>query len=107
MLVFVSYNNAKTLVVDLCIKFIYKKVKVYILLILMYNKNMIKVTKKEFEELINKTEGFNESVHGSNKTQKASSRPYGTYIRSADKELFNISYLRYVQTGIYKLSLFD
>lgn len=65
------------------------------------------ITKKQFEEMINKLEGFNEETHGNNKAQKANKRPYGTYIRSADKELFDKSYERYINTGVYHLSLWD
>lgn len=65
------------------------------------------ITKKEFEELVNKECGFEESVHGSNPQRKATKRNYGTYIRSADKEMFDISYKRYITTGRLRVSLWD
>lgn len=66
------------------------------------------VTKKEFEELVNKEHGFDDFEHGANNhNRKAKKREYGTYIRAADKEMFDISYKRYLRTGKIYISLWD
>jgi len=65
------------------------------------------MNKKKFEQLLNEDQGLNQQVHGNNSQQKASKRPYGTYLRSADPEIFNLSYERYNRLGIIHISLFD
>ncbi|MFA5759638.1 MAG: hypothetical protein WC942_09835 [Clostridia bacterium] len=62
---------------------------------------MNKITKKEFKELLNKEYPFNKEDKGKGKNgkYKPSKRAYGDYLYSQDKEMFNVSYKRYLETG--------
>lgn len=59
---------------------------------------MNKVTKKQFEELLNEKYGVDLQKWG-NGNYAARKRPYGTYLRSQDPEQFNIWYNKYLETG--------
>lgn len=50
-----------------------------------------KLTKKAFEEYLNQKYGVDTQKWG-NGNYAARVKPYGTYLRSQDKEMFNIQY---------------
>lgn len=56
------------------------------------------ITKKEYEELLNKAYGVDLQKWGNGK-HGAAKRPYGTYLRSQDREKFNLDYAEYLKTG--------
>jgi hypothetical protein len=56
------------------------------------------LTKKQFEELMNKYFGFDEMSHGNKSlNRKAKSRLYGTYLRNADRDKFNDNHRLYCE----------
>lgn len=55
------------------------------------------ITKKAFEDLLNQKYGYMVDKRGILKG--ASKRLYGTYFRTADREVFNIWYKKYLETG--------
>lgn len=59
----------------------------------------VTVTKKQFEHLLNEHYGFDDQQWGQGGNRRARNRPYGTYLRSADKEMFDMYYAQYLEQG--------
>lgn len=58
-----------------------------------------KTTKKNFKAMLN--EKYDTDHTGWNKQSGARKRPYGDWLYSADKEMFDILYNKYIETGEY------
>jgi hypothetical protein len=57
------------------------------------------VTKAQFEKLLNETYGVEAVGQGTKGNLKARVRPYGTYLRSQDREMFDAQYDIWVAAG--------
>jgi hypothetical protein len=57
------------------------------------------VTKHAFEKLLNSIYGMSFDRHGGAGQLGARKRPWGTWLRSADREHFNAMYAHFNETG--------
>ncbi len=73
----------------------------YICITKLINKTTaMKPTKRQFEEHLNQK--FSSDSTGWNNRSGSRNRPYGTWLRSADKERFNVEFAEWVEEQFNK-----
>ncbi len=58
------------------------------------------ITKKEYREHLNKLHGIDKTGKGTNNKFKPRTRLYGDYLWYQDREMFDVSYIEYINESI-------